>query len=134
MIHSGLYVGLFQPTKLDMLGCDDRVSLESDLPYSLGVSYNLLPKCAIDPYFTYISKFSCILYTVSNDQDPISVCSTYEHHAIEAWYSIFVNLYLADWFDLYHRSSVKTLHLLLSSKTIYIFVHHRDHDYLNFTY
>lgn len=94
---------------------------------------------ATDVYFTYICKLSCILYAVSHGHDHISICSTYQSSVVKAWYPISIHLHILDWFDLVyrkfdHRSSVRTLELILNNKTVYIFVPHRDHISKCFTY
>lgn len=92
---------------------------------------------ATDVYFTYICKLSCILYAASHEH--ISICSTYQSSAVKAWYPLSIHLNILDWFNLVyrkfdHRSSVRTLELILNNKTVYIFVSHRDDISIWFTY
>ena len=98
-------------------------------------------------YFTYIYKLSCILNTWINDYGHISncatawplLCSKYQSSAVEAWYPISFDLHMLSWFyhdsmEFDHRSSVRTLDLLLSNKILFLCVYHFNHDYINFTY
>ena len=63
---------------------------------------------------------------------------TYQSGTVEAWYPIYVLMNILDWFDLAyktfdHRSFVRTLHLILNNKTLYMFVPHSNHDIMYFT-
>jgi hypothetical protein len=125
-------VDILQPTKviLPMLDCSNSSRIESDLSYSLCLSQHMLLLNATNICFTYICKLSCTLYTLSYCHDHISICSTYQSSAVKAWYPISIHLHILDWFTLIyrkfdHRSSVRTLELILHNKTVYIFVPHR---------
>jgi hypothetical protein len=121
MIYSGL-LDVFQLTKHDMCGCSTLASLQSDLLCLLCLSHTSLPKCATDPYFSYICKSRCILPIGHDDHAHIneyfSVRSSLVHHnqssATGAWYNPTLFSYLFEWFDLAHnkfdhRASVRTL-------------------------
>jgi hypothetical protein len=146
LMHSGL-VEVFQPTKLDMLGCSNLANLPSNWLNSLCLFHNLLPTCATDPYFTYISTLSSMLPVGHNDHAHITeyycVRSSLVHHnpssTAESWHEPIFFSHFLDWFDLVHhkfdhRSSLQKLNLILNNKTIYLFVFHHDYDYLYFTY
>ena len=122
-------VDILQPTKviLQMLDCFNSYTIKSDLTYPLCLSQHMLHFNAIDKRFTYICKLSCILYTLSYGHDSIPISNTYQSSAVKAWYPTYRYLPILDWFDLVytkfdHRSSVRTLELLLNNKTIYIYV------------
>jgi hypothetical protein len=134
LMHSGL-LDVFQPIKLDMLGCSNLASLQSNWFNSLCLFHNLLPTCATDPYFTYICKLSCMLPMGHNDHAHIieyyCVRSSLVHNnpssTVGAWHQPILMSHLFDWCDLAHtkfdhRSLVKILDLILNNKTIYLFV------------
>jgi len=140
---------IVQPTKLvlPLLDCSDLARLESNFSYPLCLSQILLPKCATDLYFTYICKLSCMFLARHNDDahitNHICVCSSHvyisQSSAVDARYKPILFTHLLDWFDLActkfdHRSSMRTLDLILNNKTLYIFVHYNDYDFICFTY
>ena len=140
MMSSSL-VDVPQRTKVasPLLDCSDLARFAYDYAH---------PSCLsqTDLCFTYICKLSCILSTGNNGHDYLPVCaawsllcSTYQSSAAEAWYETYDDLHRLDWFDLAstkfdHRSSVRTLDLILNHKILYICVYHFDHDSMNFTY
>jgi hypothetical protein len=130
-----------------MLGCSNLASLPSNWFNSLCLFHNLLPTCATDPYFTYISTLSCMLATGHNDHAHITeyycVHSSLVHNnpssATESWHKPILFSHILDWFDLVchkfdHRSSLRKLNLILNNKTIYLFVFDHAYDSLYFTY
>ena len=102
---------------------------------------------ATDLYITYICKLSCILHNGNNEHDNIIECNTfwsllcskYHSSTFEAWYPISTELHYLNWFYLAimkfdHRSSVRTLDLILNNQNLYIDVSPCDHAYMSFTY
>lgn len=118
MMHSVL-VDILQPTKIIscLLDCSNVAKSGSDLSYNLYLSQHMLHLYAPESCFTYICKLSCILYDVNNGHDRIPILDLFDLAYIK--------------FD--HRSSVRTLDLILNNKTVYIFGSHLDHDSLCFT-
>ena len=115
------------------------------MSYSHCLSHALMPSCT-DFRFTYIYKISCVLHTRYITEHTIdcttvwsSSCYTYQSSAVEAWYPLSHDLYFLSWVDLAtmkfdHRSSVRTLELILNNKNIYLCVFLCALDYMNFTY
>ena len=85
-----------------------------------------------DLYFTYMCKLSCILNNGNNEHANTIECTTirsllcskYQSSVVEAWYPISTELHCLDCFYLAttkfdHRSSVRTLDLILKKEVIH---------------
>ena len=94
--------------KIDLphLDCLELDRFQPDYTHVFCLPQNLLLTYATDLYFTYICKQSCILNNGNNEHNNIIDCTTF-------WF------YLATMkFD--HRSSVRTLDLILNNQNLYI--------------
>ena len=64
----------------------------------------------------------------------------YQSSAVKAWYKPMLFSHILDWFDLAHnnkydhRSSVRTLGIILNNKTLYMFVPPHDLDCMTHLY